>query len=665
MKDFLRVFVVFAITASCGSLEKSMNLGDFDTIISKYENSDPSKNEPELNFQIAEAFRKSNRISESGTFYKAAIDQGYDDEMSNLHYAHALKANQKYDESERVLRDYVKSGRNEQVLRMANKELSNLDDVDNLTKKDNYYRVKNLTDINTSNAEYSPVYKNNYLYFTSNRNGGRIYKSTGTPFTDLYRVRTKGANVNLRTLEALDPIINNPIVNEGSLTISPDGLSIVFAKGNTGKATGNNEVNLYYTRYRNGKWLDPRPLSINEPDSWDSSPALSADGKTLYFSSTRPGGEGGADLYSAKLNPRGRWVDVRNMGPEINTPGNEMFPYVSQDGSLYFSSDGHPGFGKLDLFKATRRSGHINVRNMGKPMNSSADDFAYFEYNLTRGFLTSNRRGGAGDDDIYTFINDDPDLKVVNYYLTGTTVTTDDGGEKITVANTKVVLMGEDGAILDESFTGEDGQFRFRVYPEENYKLIAEKTDYFTVRDNFSTVGKSVDRSTLKDFITNVEFETEVPMERIVIEKSIVLNNIYYDLDKWAIRPDAAKVLDSLVLILNDNPDIFIELSSHTDDRQTDEYNLDLSWKRARSAVTYIVQEGIEAKRVTAKGYGESKLLIQYAKTEEEHQRNRRTEFKVLSYNPREKDVNPVDPDDLDEYDRFFLEGDVIEEGNR
>jgi len=225
--------------------------------------------------------------------------------------------------------------------------------------------------------------------------------------------------------------------------------------------------------------------------------------------------------------------------------------------------------------------------------------------------------------------------------------------------------MGEDGAILDESFTGEDGQFRFRVYPEENYKLIAEKTDYFTVRDNFSTVGKSVDRSTLKDFITNVEFETEVPMERIVIEKSIVLNNIYYDLDKWAIRPDAAKVLDSLVLILNDNPDIFIELSSHTDDRQTDEYNLDLSWKRARSAVTYIVQEGIEAKRVTAKGYGESKLLIQYAKTEEEHQRNRRTEFKVLSYNPREKDVNPVDPDDLDEYDRFFLEGDVIEEGNR
>ena len=298
-------------------------------------------------------------------------------------------------------------------------------------------------------------------------------------------------------------------------------------------------------------------------------------------------------------------------------------------------------------------------------MNSSADDFAYFEYNLTRGFLTSNRRGGSGDDDIYTFINDDPDLKVVNYYLTGTTVTEDDGGEKITVANSKVVLMGEDGAILDEAFTGEDGQFRFRVYPEENYKLIAEKTDYFTVRDNFSTVGKSVDRSTLKEFITNVEFETEVPMERIVIEKSIVLNNIYYDLDKWAIRPDAAKVLDSLVLILNDNPDIFIELSSHTDDRQTDEYNLDLSYKRARSAVTYIVQEGVDAKRVTAKGYGESKLLIQNAQTEEEHQRNRRTEFKVLSYNPREKDINPVDPDDLDEYDRFFLEGDIIEEGNR
>ncbi len=665
MREFFAFLLALVLLAACGSLEKSMTLGAYDDIISRYENSDPDKNDPELNFQIGEAFRRSNRISDSAPYYAAAIEKGHSDEQAHLHYAHALKANQKYEQAERVLRTYVDNGRNEQILKLANKELNNLDDVDDLTKKDNYYRVKNLSDINTPGAEYSPVYKNNYLYFTSNRDGGKIYKSTGTPFTDLYRVQTRGANVNLRTLEALDPIINNPIVNEGSMTISPDGLSIVFAKGNTGKATGANEVNLYYTRYRNGKWLEPRPLSINDPDAWDSTPALSADGKTLYFSSTRAGGHGGADIYSAKLNPRGRWVDIRNMGPEINTPGNEMFPFVSADGSLYFSSDGQPGFGKLDVFRATRRRGHVEVRNLGKPMNSHADDFAFFEFNLTRGFLTSNRRGGEGDDDIYTFINDDPDLKIVNYYLTGRTVTEDDGGEKIIVSNSKVMLMGEDGAILDEAFTGEDGEFRFRVYPEENYKLIAEKTDYFTVRDNFSTVGKSVDKSTLTEQITNVEFDTEVPMDRIVIEKPIVLDNIYYDLNKANIRPDAALVLDSLVTIMNDNPDIFIELGSHTDSRADDNYNMDLSRRRAISAVEYIIQEGINPERVTARGYGESRLIVQDAVTEEQHQRNRRTEFKVLSYNPKNRQEDTGDPDDLDEYDRFFLEGDVLNEGNR
>lgn len=661
----MRIFtlIMLVILSACGSLEKSITKGDYDDVIRRYANTSPEKNDSEVNYQIAEAFRKSNRIAEAVPFYKVAIDQGHDDETAYFHYAKALKANQQYDEAERVLQTYVKDGRNDLVMEMADKELSNLSGVEDLTKKDNYYRIKNLEDINTPNAEYSPVYKNNYLYFTSNRDGGKIYRSTGTPFTDLYRVRTRGANVNLRTLEALDPLINDPTVNEGSITISPDGLSIIYAKGNTGKATGTNEVNLFYTRYRNGKWLEPRPLSINEGDSWDSTPILSNDGKTLYWSSTRPGGHGGADLYSAKLNRRGRWVDIRNMGPDINTPGNEMFPFVSQDGSLYFASDGHPGFGNLDIFKATRRRGHITVQNLGKPMNSHADDFGYFEFNLTRGFLASNRKGGKGDDDIYTFVNDDPDLKIVNYYLTGTTVTNDDGGEKIIVSNTKVTLIGEDGTILDEAFTGEEGEFRFRVYGEENYKLLAEKTDYFTVRDNFSTVGKSVDRTKLTETITNVDFETEIPLERIVIEKPVVLENIYYDLDKWDIRADAALVLDSLVTIMNDNPEIYIELGSHTDSRAPDDYNLDLSWKRARSAVTYIIGAGVDAARVTARGYGESELIIANATNEEEHQRNRRTEFKVLRYNPRDREDEIPQDGERDEYDRFFFGDDLLEDG--
>ncbi|WP_424962985.1 OmpA family protein [Ekhidna sp.] len=630
-----------------------MNNAEFDAVIAKLGDS-PEKNSVEENVMVGDAYRKSNRLVESIPFYETAIKEGGAPEESNLYLAQGLKVQQNYAEAERILNNYLPRARDEKTKKLAEKELQNLRKIDELKEKESYYRVKNLEDINTEKAEYSPVFSQNYLYFTSNREGGKIYRTTGTPFTDIYRVASRGANVNLSTLDALDPIINHVDTNEGSVAISPDGSSMIFAKGNDGKAKGYSEVNLFFTRYRNGRWSEPVPLSINVAEAWDSTPAFSPDGTTLYFSSTRPGGYGGADLYQAKVNRRGRWVDVRNLGPEINTPGDEMFPYISEDGSLYFSSDGHAGFGKLDMFRAVREGGHVTVTNLGKPMNSSADDFGLFQYNLTRGFFTSNRRGGKGDDDIYTFINDDPDLKVVNYFLTGVTMTTDDGGEEIVLPNTKVSLTADNGDVLDEAFTGAGGKFNFRVYPEEHYDLIGEKTDYFTVRKDFTTVGKTVNRDTLTEFITNVTFKTNIMMDPIVLEKAIVLDNIYYDLDKANIRSDAALVLDSLVQIMNDNPEIYIELGSHTDSRADDDYNMKLSQRRAQSAVSYIINEGIESDRIVAKGYGEIQLLIKNAKTEEEHQKNRRTEFKVLRYNPRNRndDLPPDEP--VDEYDRFF-----------
>lgn len=650
-------FYIFLILFwSCSSIDKTIKQGDFDLIISRYSGS-VAKNDPEINYQVAEAYRLSNRIQEAEPFYLSAVTKGVVEEDAYFYYARSLKANQKYDQASQTLEKYLSQVKDQKIRVLMENELSNLNTLNNLKGKDTYYRAKNMEELNTSSAEFGPVYVNGFLYFTSNRSGGKIYKTTGTPFLDIYRVRTQGANVNIRTLETLDPIINHPDVNEGSLAMSSDGLSIIFAKGNTGKATGNNEVNLFFTRYRNGTWLEPRPLSINDPESWDSTPALSPDGNTLYFSSTRPGGYGGADLYSAKLNRRGRWVDVRNLGPEINTPNNEMFPFESSEGSLYFSSDGHPGFGKLDVFKSYRSRGLIVIENLGEPMNSAADDFGFYEFDLTRGFFSSNRKGGKGDDDIYTFINDDPNLKIVNYYLAGFTVTSDGAGSDIIVSNSKISLIDEERKVIDEVFTGEDGAFKLRVYTEENYNLVAEKADYFTTRKEFSTIGKSIRKDTLTEFITNVTFSTKIHLDRIVLEKPIVLNNIYYDLDKAEIRPDAAKVLDSLVLIMNDNPDIYIELGSHTDARAAEDYNLDLSWRRARSAVSYIISKGVVANRITAKGYGESQLLIKNAMTEEEHQVNRRTEFKVLRYNPnRETEEQPTE-EELDEYERFFNSG--------
>ncbi len=654
---FILLFLIFIGTSCSQKLaEANYKKGHFDRAITLYKNG-YKETDGERSFKIAEAYRRSNRLKEAATYYNNAQKAGFENESLPYYFARALKANEQYDAAKQTLSDYVvKPNTDKRFKELAQKELAHFDRLEEIRNTSNYYRVKNLDELNTPFTEYAPVIKDNQLFFTSNRTVTKIYNATGTPFTDIYKVKTKGANVDLRTLEALDGAINHTDTNEGSIAIGPDGSYIVFAKGNNGKATGNAEVNLYFTRFRNGQWLDPRPAACNDPDAWDSTPALDPDGNTLYFASTREGGYGGADLYSAQLNRRGRWVDVKNLGPEINTAGDEMFPFVSEDGRLYFSSDGHGGFGNLDLFVASRERGRIVVENLGEPMNSPSDDFSLYEYDLTRGFFSSNRPGGSGDDDIYTFVNDDPDLKIVNYFLEGITMTTDDGGKQITLPNTKVSLLTTDGEVIAESFTGADAKFKFRVYTEENYSLLSEKSDYFATRKPFSTIGKSVDKADLKDFITNVNFETSIMMERIVLEKAIVLNDIFYDLDKAEIRPDAAVVLDSLVRLMNDNPDIYIELGSHTDARADDDYNMDLSNRRAKSAVQYMIKNGVKPERLVAKGYGETALVIKNAKTEEEHQRNRRTEFKVLRYNPAQTDDSRPPTEELDEYDRFFDE---------
>jgi outer membrane protein OmpA-like peptidoglycan-associated protein len=631
-----------------------MDAGEYSAAIYQYEKN-LKPDDPESNFQLAEAYRKSNKIQEAEPYYLAAIDAGIEDETAYYFYAVSLKANDDIKRANKVLEEYLSKGEDNIVLDMAQRELDNLDLLLDIKTRVNYFRVKNLDALNTKHAEYSPFYNNGLLYFTTNRHGGKIYKGTGTPFTDIYTVKTKGAKIDIATLQELSPIINEPNVNLGSITMSKNGKTVIFAKANSGKSSGSSEVNLYFTRFRNGIWQNPRPLNINDKDSWDSTPSLNPDGTTLFFSSNRGGGFGGLDIYTATLNRRGRWVDVRNMGEHVNTPGNEIFPYAGGTGKLYFSSDGWPGFGGLDIFEATREGGRLHLENLGTPINSPADDFGLFLFNPSRGFFTSNRKGGKGDDDIYTFVNDDPNLKIVNYWLSGTTLTPGENGELQPLSNTKVVLVDENDEIIEENYTKVDGKYKFRVYSEEKYYLIAEKENYFTTRIDFSTIGKSADKSKLKEMITEVHFKIDLPLDEIVMDKAIVLNNIYYDLNKSNIKEEAALELDKLVTIMMDNPSISIELSSHTDSRSSNEYNMTLSQKRAQSAVNYIASQGIEQRRMIAKGYGESNLIIKEAKNEDEHQVNRRTEFKVTKYNKKfAKKVG----EDYDETDRFFDDAD-------
>ena len=650
MSRFSLIFIFLAFLNSCVTTKtavKEFNNAEYYSAATKFQKvikEGDSKN----SFLLAEALRKSNRLWQAQKYYTDAINNGYKEEIAYYYLALSLKSNNAYDQADSLISNYLLKGKDESVLILMKNELQNINNLRNYPDT-SYYRVKNLEAINTEFAEYSPSFSNDKLFFVSNRISEKIYSGTGTPFTDLFEVKTRGANVELSSLKKLGENINNEKVNAGSITFSEDGMYMIFAKGNDGKSSGRNNVDLYWSRFRRGGWTNPRLLNVNTSRSWDSTPYLSKDGKTLYFASNRSKGFGGTDIYKANVNRRGRWINIQNLGPEINTPGNELFPSVTEDGRLYFSSDNHEGFGGLDIFVASRKGGEITITNPGKPLNSRGDDFGVNPYNPTRGFFTSNRDGGKGDDDIYTFVNNDPNLKIVNYVLKGTTLTQNNNDKDLVIlGNSSVKLLDNEGTVIEETFTDDNGQFEFKVFTDEDYILIGEKENYFSTRGDFSTIGKELDKSKLVEFITNVEFEKNLILDRIVVNKSIVLDNIYYDLDKADIREDAALELDKLVIILKDNPNISIELSSHTDDRSSVEYNQDLSQRRAESAVSYILSKGIDQNRISAKGYGESQLIIQNAQTEEEHQINRRTEFKVTSYEFID------DSSGEDEEERFF-----------
>jgi peptidoglycan-associated lipoprotein len=664
MRLIIFLLVAMAAVVACSSERKAQKLflsGEYQNTIAllkKTKSREPGK----ANFFIAESYRLSNRLKEAEQYYAKAGGKGIDKDSVQFYYAQSLKANAKYPEAQKQLEELQARTANEALKDRARAEIDGLNYLTKLREKPSYYRVKNLELLNSPASEYAPAYLGNELYFTSSRGSGKIYGATGMPFTNIFKVASRGANVDVATISLLPSPINTENVNNGCIAFSPDGKMMVFAKGNTGKRKGGDDVDLYMARFRNGVWTEPQIItgSINTPKFWDSTPAFSPDGRTLYFASNRPGGYGGTDIYAAQLDARGRFTRIRNLGPEINTPGNELFPYVAEDAKLYFASDGHPGFGGLDLFVVKRASGKTIIENLSEPINSSGDDFGIFLARPDRGFFCSNREGGKGDDDIYTFINEDPDLKVVNYYLAGVTYTPNVEGKLTILPNTKVSLIDENRNIMQDYVTGNDGKFLFRVYENEDYSLVGETDGYLVKRQPYTMKGKSVDPLTLKDLITNITLDTLIVLDKIELNKIFVLENIYYDFNKYNIRSDAALELDKLVQLLIDNPEIKIELSSHTDSVDTDEYNLWLSQKRAESAVEYIVRHGIASDRLVAKGYGESKPIARNSNPDGSdnptgRQKNRRTEFKILEIGVIPKHL--LEEDEFDE-DKYFKKGD-------
>ncbi len=610
-----------------------------------------------LYHKIAEAYRLSNRWQESVPYYEKAFENKLSNPEAHFHYAFALKSVGKYDLALQELLLFVEEkSTNKSLNEKAFREINTLKTIREVQQKKQELSFVNLSKLNTKGSEFSPMIWNDELIFTASRKS-KIY-SNGLPYVGLYKIKLENLEKEAPKIEKFSENIFDEERNEGTPTFSPDGKTMIYARGNTGKRKDlSPDMDLYISRYVEGSgWAEPKYVSASDSASWDGSPAFSRDGKTIYFASNRLGGFGGMDLYRVNMDASGRFGTPTNMGKEINTAGDEMFPYVAEDGKLYFASDGHPGLGKLDVFMAVRSSGKIKVENMGLPFNSNMDDFGLVFDKKGNMFFSSNRSGGVGDDDIYFFempekpelaIQENPNknpngatqtpedernLKKVNYYLAGNIWAKNSQGERNDLDSVLVrIFNSENDELIQEMATKRDGKFGpIALKVDGQYVILAEKKEYLSKREEFSMLGREIPQSLLKKAVTDTTFYTNIMLDQVYIGRTFRIDNIYYDLDKWDIRPDAALELNKLVQILVDNPTIKIELGSHTDSRASDIYNLRLSQKRAESAINYIVSKGISKERLTAKGYGETELIIEKAKTEEEHQVNRRTEFKVL-----------------------------------
>lgn len=637
MKNDFFWLAILLLVGSCKSLQEKANdqflSGQYQYAISSYSQilADDPQNK-DANLAIAESYRLSNRIEKASPYYQKLTEE----EPNFQHFFQLGASLQAQEKTEEAISAFDKSKEYTEDEALRSKAQRQIEAIKLKSGIENYWPnhvLINYKELNTSGPDYAPILSENFIYFTSGRQASGLYPADGSPYTKLFRARAEGIRVDTKAIQALPEFKNEEGLNQASIAISPDGNTIIYARGNSTSPKDLPETALFVSYFRGAGFTTPIWMPLNEEETWwNSTPAFSPDGTELYFASNRPGGFGGIDLYKATRLANADFGNPVNLGPEINTPGNELFPRLAPDGKFFFSSDGHPGFGKLDLFVTEKDdSGKLNIKNLGQNFNSPNDDFGIsFSDYPKAGFISSNREGGSGDDDIYFFEDKTPKPKIVNILLNVTTKERVAGQPDKILERARVVLYDSNKKQAGGDMSNSNGRVRFTLEPNADFTIIASKNGYFAKSIPFTTVDKTPDIATLIQEVTNITLDTTIILDQLVLDKSIVLENIYYDLNKDDIRPDAALELEKLITILKDNPTIRIELSSHTDSRSSDAYNLDLSQRRAQSAVDYMVSKGIEADRLVARGYGELQLINLNAETEEEHQVNRRTEFKVI-----------------------------------
>lgn len=587
-------------------------------------------------YKMGLCYEKLGMSARASSAFANAIRYNYPDSTAILKMAKSLQEEGKYAAAVKAYEDYLKLDPKSDTAQIG---LSGCKWAMERKATPTRYIVRQSKLLNSRRADYAPMFIDpsaaDVLYFTTTNEkvtGDKKSEITGMKKGDIWMSK-KNEKGEWQRPEALEGELNTEM-DEGVCSFTPDGQTMYLTRARR-EPNASTSVEIFTSQRSDAKWSAPVKYEIlNDTVSAVGHPSVSADGKWLYFTSDMPGGQGGRDIW--RINLLDKQGSLENMGEFINTPGDEMFPYSRTDSILYFASDGHPGFGGLDIFKATLTpSGGWKVENMGSPVNSAADDFGITFGQGESGFLTSNRGDGRGYDHIYSFVL--PDLEI---WISGWVLDRDEEP----VPNAVIRIIGKDGS-NQRAVANPDGSFRFPLQRGVDYVMLAGAKGYLNAKQEFTTDIAEEDAEYNVDFIL------------ASINKPVVIDNIFYDFDKAVLRDESKAALDEMAQIMRDNPNITIEMASHTDRVGSDEYNIGLSQRRAKSVIDYLISVGIKADRLQWQGYGKSRpktitkklarlypqfkegdvLTPEYIENlsaedaEAADQINRRTEFQVLS----------------------------------
>ena len=544
------------------------------------------------------------------------------------------------------LRSIGQNDKADELLKLFNQKSENDSRGKLFMKNENYleaikansgrYKIEDAG-INSIYSDYGTAFYSNEIVFASARDTGSIgqrkHKWTNQYFTNLYSANL-GENMILGQPKKFDKKINSKF-HESTPAFTKDGKTMYFTRNNylDGKKGKDDDkitlIKIYKATLENNSWSNITEIPFNSDNYSVAHPALSPDEKTLYFASDMPGTIGLSDLFKVQINDNGTYGIPENLGNTINTEGRETFPFVNDENEIYFASDGHPGLGGLDIFVSTINSNRTfgEVQNLGADINSPKDDFAYLlDTKSRRGFFTSNRDGGLGYDDIYKFLEQKKITCQQLLYGEITNITT-----KELLPDAKVTLLDNQFNIVNTTISDDKGNYSFNVECGKTYYVRAQKLEY-TVNEQKITISYENGKKYLPIALENVKCEVTIGDD---LGKFFNIKMIYFDLDKSNIRQEAALDLEKILDILNQNQTMKLDIRSHTDSRQTFKYNEALSDRRAKSTINWLIKNGVNANRLTGKGYGETQLVNKCADdvecTNEEHQLNRRSEFIITA----------------------------------